>query len=321
MQLKDGISVVGERHVYIDADWEPLGVTAQFMENADTYHSRYYNNDYWKYLIGRAIEHTDLDINRPYKILDIGSGSGNTVFATSELLPNSVIYASDISPQLLHILVDTQNHVPELKGRIQAYCFDLHKEFFTSDTFDLIVGGAILHHMLDPIAALKNVAKSLKSGGKIILFEPLEIGAHMMCAIYLILLAELELDLDVDPKILTFFKALSEDYEARFGVPRVKSQTNSLDDKWMFHKSYLRDLGNKVGLTLDVVIPTEENLDKIFTSSVRSTLRPAGLDGIKTPEKLWTILNNLDMSMTAEMKKNFSPEGIIIFSKPNKIGP
>ena len=147
--LKHGVSTRIEGRVHIDTNWQPVGVTEQFLESAETYHARYYNNGYWKYLVDRGLESARVDRSASLRVLDVGSGSGNSVFAAADLLPNSTILASDISPQLLRILVGIQENVPTLNSRIEAYCFDLHKDFFAEDTFDLVVGGAILHHMLD----------------------------------------------------------------------------------------------------------------------------------------------------------------------------
>jgi SAM-dependent methyltransferase len=313
--LKKTISTRREGRVQIDSDWQPVAVTAQFLENAETYHARYYNNDYWKYLVGKALDHSCVDRQASLRVLDIGSGSGNTVFAAAELMPNSVICANDISPQLLQILVGIQDHMPHLTGRIEAYCFDLHKDFFADNTFDLVIGGAILHHMLNPKAALKNTARWLRPGGKILLIEPLEIGGHIMTAIYLTLSAELELELDVDPRLLLFFKAMCQDYEARFGVPRVKPWTCDLDDKWLFHQSYLREMAGEIGLTLEQVVPTDTNMEKVFSNAVRGTLKGAGLAGVPTPERLWEILELFDVGISEDLKKRLTPSGIIILTK------
>ena len=85
----------------------------------------------------------------------------------------------------------------ELRDRVTSYCFDLHRRFFRDDTFDLVLGAAILHHLLDPRAALLNVCAGLRPGGKIVLIEPLEAGSllpHAMYAAVLRILADLEQD-------------------------------------------------------------------------------------------------------------------------------
>lgn len=313
--LKRSVSTRLVGRVNVDVSWDPEGVTDQFMENADTYHARYYDNKSWTNLLSRALEKSCIDCSLPLRILDIGSGSGNTVFAALELMPNSVVFASDISPQLLQILIGIQDQVPHLVGRIEAYCFDLHKDFFAEGTFDLVIGGAILHHMLDPEAALKNVAKWIRPGGKILLMEPLEIGGHLMCAIYLTLLAELNLEVDADPKLISFFKAICHDYEARFGVPRLKPWTHVLDDKWLFHPSYLCEMASKIGLELELVTPAVENTDSVFSNSVLTTLRLAGLGDVALPNRLLKVLKTFDDGISPNLKSRLTPEGIIVLVK------
>lgn len=79
--LKHSVSTRLAGRVNIDVSWDPEGVTDQFMENAETYHARYYDNKSWTNLLCRALEKSCIDRSLPLRILDIGSGSGNTVFA------------------------------------------------------------------------------------------------------------------------------------------------------------------------------------------------------------------------------------------------
>lgn len=315
-QLKPGVATRRDGRVEVDTAWQPVGVTAQFLENAATYHARYFQNGYWKYLVGRGLDAIDQPRAARLDVLDIGSGSGNSVFAALELLPNARVIANDISPQLLQILLGIQDTIPALTGRLDAYCFDLAKDFFADACFDLAIGGSILHHMLDPAAALRNVAKWLRPGGKILLFEPLEIGAHMMAAIYLSLIDALSQCPDLDPRLLPFFKAMCHDYEARFGIPRVKPWTEHLDDKWLFHPAYLRDMAASIGLTLHSITPTTDDPTHLFQNAVRGTLSVAGLGDMPTPDQLWDTLAAFDGGINASLKHRFAPEGIIVLAKP-----
>jgi tRNA G46 methylase TrmB len=88
-----------------EVDGSLQGVTAQFLENADTYHKKYLNYGRFEHLIKRALKEAAFDCDAP-TVLDIGSGSGNSVIPLMKLFPASTIVACDISPNMLAILRD-----------------------------------------------------------------------------------------------------------------------------------------------------------------------------------------------------------------------
>ena len=105
LHLSEGIECRQEDGIFIDAGWSSMGVTEQFLENASIYHERYRSNEHWKHLVELGLTATNVDRNQRLNVLDIGSGSGNSVFAAVTLMPNANVVASDISPQLLRILL------------------------------------------------------------------------------------------------------------------------------------------------------------------------------------------------------------------------
>src|SRR5436305_11771725 len=82
-----------------------VGVTAQFLDRADEYHRAYLNVEYWRFLLANAFAAIGA-IDEPALIIDIGSGSGNSVIPIADRFPAARIVAVDISPQLLAILRD-----------------------------------------------------------------------------------------------------------------------------------------------------------------------------------------------------------------------
>src|SRR5208282_1733333 len=82
-----------------------VGVTAQFLENAEQYHRSYFDTGYWEFLLGNALAAAG-NPEAPARIIDIGSGSGNSVIPLADRFPRAEIAATDISPQLLVILRD-----------------------------------------------------------------------------------------------------------------------------------------------------------------------------------------------------------------------
>ena len=79
-----------------------VGVTEQFLERAEEYHRNYLDLDYWRFLLGNAFKALGA-MPDPKIVIDIGSGSGNSVIPLADRFPHAGIVATDISPQLLAI--------------------------------------------------------------------------------------------------------------------------------------------------------------------------------------------------------------------------
>jgi 2-polyprenyl-3-methyl-5-hydroxy-6-metoxy-1,4-benzoquinol methylase len=311
LHLSEGIECREDDGIFIDAGWSSMGVTEQFLENASIYHERFNNNEHWKHLVELGLTATNVDRDQRINVLDIGSGSGNSVFAAVTLLPQANVVASDISPQLLRILLQTSQKVGA--NNLSAYCFDLHKDFFAENSFDLVIGGSILHHMLAPQDVLRNVTKWTKVGAPIILYEPMEASAHFMAMLYHVLIDEL-ID-DADPRLIAHFRAMIRDYDARFGLPDVKPWTAHLDDKWFFSRSYFLGLGKDLGFKVEAILPTLDQFSGMFAQAVMTTLRLSGNGHLPLPEKLPGLLNEFDRGTAESIKKRVSLGTMVVLRK------
>jgi 2-polyprenyl-3-methyl-5-hydroxy-6-metoxy-1,4-benzoquinol methylase len=311
--LKPGFSFKNENGVFVDQDWRPDGVTDQFLADAVTYHERYTNNEMWTYIMRRCLWFLSLpDLNASLKILDVGSGSGNTVFPLATLLPKANIVATDISPQLTMMLAKIAE-TASLSERITCYCVDFHKDVFADSQFDLVCGGAILHHMLDPKAALVNVAKWVKPGGSIVLVEPMEAGAHLMSILYLAIVDRLEGKPGAD-KIVEFSRGMIPHCHERFGPSRVKPWTESLDDKWFFDSSYLRMLANEIRCTV-AIHPLWEEYENMFENFLIGNAACAGISRVDVHSEAIEIAKELDAGISEYVKRISSGEAVLVFKR------
>ncbi len=313
--LAPGVEIGKFGSIFVDREWSPVGVTAQFTGNAKTYQRRYFERLDFVDLIGYCLTLAGIDREREMRVLDIGSGGGSSAFAVCQLLPRAQVVASDISPQLLGMLAAFVESRDELRGRVKAFCFDLHRPFFRSETFDVVIGAAILHHLLDPRAALINVARSLKPGGKIILVEPLEAGSLMLTAMYagvLRILGELG---QGDGVLARLMKALRLDIQCRLGPPAAKPWTAALDDKWVFDEPYLVELARQLGLSRVDVHPAQAELTNLYEGAFRSVLAESGNAELAIPEPVWDCVRAFDRGIDSRLKKALCPTGIIVFTK------
>ncbi len=310
-----GVEVVRDGSILIDRDWTPAGVTSQFIEDAKTYHERYFDRLDFTELVGYCLNLAAIDRTQSLRVLDIGSGSGASVFAACRLLPRADILASDISPQLLRMLAAFVDSRDDLRGRITAFCFDLHRRFFQPKSFDLVIGAAILHHLLDPRAALANVAASLKPGGKIILVEPLESGSLVLVAMFAQVLDALAESGDGDGRIAQLMKAMRLDIQSRLGPPVEKPWTRQLDDKWVFDRPYLVQLAAELGLSKVDVHPAQPDLTNVYENAFTGLLADSGLSHVQVPQRVIDSVRMFDRGIAEDLKGGLCPTGVIVFTR------
>ena len=142
---------------------EKRGVTSQFLEHAAEYDRQYSNVAHFRTLIDNAL--AVLRPLAPRTILDIGSGSGNSVIPLLDRFPDAFVVATDISPQLLAILRDYLEGRSEYRGRYALVCMDACNDRYRAGVFDLAVGAAILHHVLEPERVVRACERALAPGG------------------------------------------------------------------------------------------------------------------------------------------------------------
>ena len=313
--IAPGVRIRREGLIFIDENWSPAGVTEQFIGDAATYHQRYFDRLDFVGLIDRCLMLAGVPRDHEMRVLDIGSGGGSSVLAACRLLPRAELFASDISPPLLAMLAAFVESKDELRGRIRSYCFDVHRRFFRPDVFDLVLGAAILHHLLDPRAALVNVCASLKPGGKIVLIEPLEAGSLVLCTMYGAVLRVLAALGQGDGALARLMKALRLDIQCRLGPPAAKPWTAELDDKWVFDESYLVHLGAQLGLSQVEIHPAQPDLANVYEGAFRSVLSDSGNQGLDIPQPVLDCVREFDRGIDPTLKERLCPTGIIVFTK------
>ena len=314
-RLREGVRVSKRNNFYIDVNWAPAGVTEQFTQDASTYHERYFNRLDFVDLMDRCFRLARIERTAALAVLDIGSGGGSSVFASAKLLPNATLVASDISPQLLDFLADFVATDEALAAAITTCCFDLHVPFFAAGQFDVVVGSAILHHLLDPYAALKNVVYALKPGGKLILIEPLEAGSLLQMSLFEQVLKALRKLGQSEGALVTLMRAMRTDIRARLGAPVQQAWTGVLDDKWVFDEPYLMDLADQLELSRVEVYPAQADLTNVYESAFRGLIVESGNAGVEVPDAVLAVVREFDRGISEELKARFAPTGILIFTK------
>lgn len=312
-------------------DFDNRGVTKQFLDSADDYHNRYTNYPRFKGFLQSAINKIP-NLPEIKNILDIGSGSGNSLFPLFELFPKAKIKATDISPQLLRMLQSLMT--VEQKSRTELYCMDLCDADFIENQFDLGVGAAILHHMIDPEKVITQCFKSIRPGGWLVFFEPFEVGNSILKLCYTMILNQagyrdtigrwtniLPDGLEENNKFkipeatAIFLINFIADLQFRSGRDKSHPDFQKLDDKWLFTNSYFQNIAKNIAAR-ELIINRLESVPNQFTHGTLTYFKIAlNQQREALPDWAWEIIRVFDGFFSEDLQNDFYPEAMVLIKK------
>lgn len=302
-----------------DVGAKKIGITDQLLQEAGVYHERYSAIPYFKWLIEQAI--AGRLGRQPDLILDIGSGSGNTVLPLLDLFPTARVVATDLSENLLAILRDHISADSTKSSRVALVCLDATRADYIEGAADLVVGGAVLHHLLDPAECVRRACKALSRNGTAIFFEPFEAGNAILRLAY-----ERILQRSADGAVeqlsgdtARVLRAMVHDYAVRAGSDKSAPVFQEIDDKWLFTKSFFEEILAPLG---DYALEIEmiNSSDSAFSRQTLTNLRlSSGLSEDAAAQALpgwaWDILKDTDAAFSRELKRDLPIEGRIVINR------
>lgn len=303
----------------------PVGVTGQFLEDADSYHERFTDLDRFQALISSALGRLEVPEGELW-VLDLGSGSGNSVLPCLDLLPDCRVVAIDISPDLLRILRDHVDAEPGTRGRVAPVCMSATSNLFTPGGFQLSVGAAILHHLIDPGAAIEAVGGALEQGASALFFEPLEGGHGMLRLAYTQILEEREArrsrswrkprdEREQEAAAFAVLRSMVAEFELRTGRDKSSPIYREIDDKWLFTRADFEGFADRGGFSQVRIDPLSDHPDP-YTRHTRAILRLAkGLEPEALPQWAWDRIAGYEAAFSEQQKRDLLIEGCITLTK------
>jgi SAM-dependent methyltransferase len=129
-------------------------------------------------LAGRLIRPTAFDVRGCKRILDAGCGNGRyTRFLLREADPDALITAFDLSQRMLK---RARNRLRS--SRVTHVAADLTRLPYPDAFFDAVICGWVLEHLPDPIPGLRELARVLQPGGKLLLLVTEDTLTGSMCS-------------------------------------------------------------------------------------------------------------------------------------------
>ncbi len=282
------------------------------MEGAQQQDAKLDLNDHYLGLLREALERTGgIGAAGPAPaILEIGAGFGSATFPLLGLYPQSRVVASEFSLSMLQVL----------KGKIDAggqaqRCallqLNAEKMDFRDQSFDLVVGAAVLHHLFQPDKVIESCARILKPGGRAIFFEPFEPGFDVLGLIYDEILRSPRLWL-MHPRTRPYIRHCIHYWRQMRAVDKNTPFFQGADDKWLFTPAYFEKLGARFGFRACTQFPLEKS-SRPFAAHVKSHMEGNGIRHI--PDWIWRIVERYENAFSGEAKQGLFTEGGIVLQK------
>lgn len=194
------------------------------------------------------------DAIRPWvgdRVLEIGAGIGNI---THWLVPRHRYLATDINPHYLHVLQNQSAGRPYLT--VDKADLDRPEDFEDwHEKFDSVVCLNVLEHVPDPNRALSNMASTLASGGRLVLYVPQ--GPWLYCS----------LDEALDHRVRYDRASLRQQMEgAGLTIETIQYFNKTGVPGWFFNGKILRKRNlNKLQLKIfDTLMPVIRRVDRFL---------------------------------------------------------
>ena len=265
--------------------------------------------EYYRGLLGEALEATTLESECPV-VLEIGCGFGSATFPLLELLPESQVVATELSTSMLVVLKE-KLEAEGAEKRCALVQLNAEELDFKPESFDLVVGAAILHHLFQPEKVIEQAARLLKPGGAAIFFEPFENGFSIMSVMYQAILRDWR-SWFLPKKVKEYLHYTLYFWQKMKGTDKEDPFFAGIDDKWLFTRQFFSDLAREHGFQGVEVVPLNKS-DEPFLQFAEHHFSGNGIDNL--PKWVWDLVKDHERLFSPDLKKDLLTEGCIIFRR------
>jgi SAM-dependent methyltransferase len=229
--------------------------------------------------------------NKHVKVLEIGAGIGNCTYGFIRTYQPEVYIASEPFPSL----------VPTLRARLDEWGYPFprgiaatwdanYPPVLPKDTFTVVMGNSVLHHITRWREALDYSLALLEDGGLLIFGEP----NHETWAVIVSFVRAFNLSGDLSADTKRRLSAYVNGLEYRFRIKDNLDALDKLEDKHIFSFRELMDFAQSRGVTLSIMSQTTafhtsfvrllsplmmEPIDRDHLQSFATSVMSPGLNG------------------------------------------
>ena len=290
------------------------GTTKQFQDDAHVYDERYtVLNEWAKIALDRSVQfYPTFDLASVENILDIGCESGNATFSLRKAFPTATIFATDISPNMVAILV-TRAQFLGLVENIVPFVSNAEKVQLAPKSFDLIFGSSMLHHLIDPDAFLDQIFSALKPGGICLFTEPFKVGHQILRFFLNEFSSESEYASTIPTDIQDFFRSYIFTIDAMCALDRSKMDYTILDDKWMFSRQFFEEASRRNKMRMNFF--TTDEPENRFTANIERLVWLGLGKKWVLPKPARSFVHRFDEAISRDVIEELPSTGCIIFKK------
>ena len=268
--------------------------------------------DYYQGLLAEAFQTAGLDPvgELELTILEIGCGFGSATFPLMRLMPQAKLIASEFSAAMLAEL-KAKLLQRDMLSRCVLMQLNAEEMQFKKDSFDMIVGAAILHHLFEPEKVLAGCARLLKPGGLAFFFEPFEHGLDMISDIYRLILADTR-RFFLGPKRCRYLKDCISIWAKMKNRDKTDPFFNAVDDKWAFNRDHLEGMALRNGFSECIIYSLSKAINPLEELITRH-LEGNNIQGM--PKWVWSKIHEYEKNVPSQYKTHILTEGCIILRK------